>query len=162
MIHQLSVGFCLSVPPFESPWLAQDIRSIVRMRWRHAHTNLGAKIDFSLRSWKSKIHKDLNETTVPGNPVTYNLSAFCLLSNWLQLTNWFLPPSFKHLSSGSYCTSRVKLTHVMDRQNKASATNDLILLCDRIHRPDLSGVRYISTSTAWWYPQSTKMGYCKN
>lgn len=85
-IHQLSVGFCLPVPLFEDPWLAQDIRSIVRMRWRHAHTNLGAKIDFSLRSRKSKIHRDFNETTVPGNPVTYNLSAFllCLLSNWLQ------------------------------------------------------------------------------
>ena len=58
------------VPRFEDPWLAQNIRSIVRMRWRHAHTNLGAKIDFSLRSRKSEIHKDFNETTVPGNPVT--------------------------------------------------------------------------------------------
>lgn len=74
------------MPPFEDPWLAQDIRSIVRMRWCHAHTNLGAKIDFSLRNQTSEIHKDFNETTVPGNPVTYNLSAFllCLLSNWLQ------------------------------------------------------------------------------
>ena len=54
----------------ESPWLAQDIRSIVRMRWCHAHTNLGAKIDFWLRNRKSEIHKDFNETTVPGNPVS--------------------------------------------------------------------------------------------
>lgn len=55
-----------------------------------------------------------------------NLQPVCMFVMFtfkLTSTNWFLPPSFKHLSSGSHCTSRVKLTHVMDRQNKASATN---------------------------------------
>ncbi len=158
-------GFCLPVPPIESPWLAQDIRSIVRMRWRHAHTNLGAKIDVETSRF-TKIPMKLQYLVTK---LSYSLPVFllCLLSNWLQLLDFFhhlssIFPQARTVpvesSSHTSWTDKIKrrpptyshsqLRSFLSALQFVEAPYDLILLWDRIHCPHLSGVGYVSTSTA--------------